>query len=227
MFAILQALVRGGHAQLPERMKDEFAVALIDQKVREAESALSLAKDALANLLVRLRRERAALSDLRSRITDLEERTVSALRGGNEKLATNAATLIAELQGEEEARAGTVSRLEERTSQLRLSIERAHRRVVGLRHGAMTARSIERERAAQRQLGKFLREPDPDAEQLICRVLEADDPFETEEARREIDADLNGEAIRERLAEAGHRAPTKPRAADVLARLRASATTDA
>ena len=227
MFAILQTLVRGGHAQLPERMKDEFAVALIDQRVREAESALSLAKDALANLLVRLRRERAALSDLRSRITDLEERTVSALRSGNGKLATNAATLIAELQGEEEARAGTVSRLEERTSQLRLSIERAHRRVVGLRQGAMTARSIERERAAQRRLGKFLREPDPDAEQLIQRVLEADDPFESDEARREIDADLNGEAIRERLAEAGHGAPTKPRAADVLARLRASATTDA
>ena len=222
MRTILGLLARGSRARAAERLTDEFAVALIDQKVCEAEAGLRAAKDALASLIVRLRRERASLAGLRERKADLERRALSALDGGDEELAARAAGMIAEMEGEESLRTDTVSRLDRRTAQLRLSIERAHRRVVDLRQGAMTARAVERERAAQRRIGAAFREADPEAEALIARVMEADDPFETAEARREIDAELNGETVVAELGRRGHGAPLRPSGADVLARLRAA-----
>lgn len=225
MLTILRTLARGSVARANERLADEFAVELIDQKVREAEAGLAAAKDTLATLIVRLKRERAALADRRKRKGDLEARTLSAMERGDDDLARSGADLIAELEGEETARAHTVSRLETRTGQLRLSIERAHRRVVSLRQGAMTARSIDRERTAQRRLGKHFAQPDPEAEELIRRVMEADDPFERAEVRREIDAELRGDAIMERLGERGHGAPTRSNADTVLDRLRAKRET--
>lgn len=59
-----------------------------------------------------------------------------------------------------------------------------------------------------------------EAETLIARVANQDEPYEQSEVLDEIDAQLSHENIKDRLVEAGYGDAGKTRAEDVLARLR-------
>ena len=225
MLAILDIIHRGLRGRATDALVDRNAIVLIEQRVREAEASLRGGKDALASLIVRQRRETASLREVEARVTDLEVRTVSAMRAGDDELAASAADTIAELEREAETRRLSVSRLEKRIGQLRLSIERASRRVAHLRQGAADARSAQRERTAQVRFSDLDAGVDTEAEALIARVLEGDDPFELGEVRREIDRDLSGDTITDRLAEQGHGSPRKTDGSAVLKRLRAQTQT--
>ena len=61
-----------------------------------------------------------------------------------------------------------------------------------------------------------------EAEQLISRVLGKDDPFERSEILADINRDLDGENIADRMADAGFGSATRSTADDVLARLKSS-----
>ena len=226
MLAIIDTLLRGARARAGERLRDEHAVELLDQKIRDAEAGLGHAKRTLAALVVRLRRERAALGTLETRLAELENRARQALAAGRDDLAGDAAEAIAEMENERAVRRGAVERVDARATRMRLSVERAHRRLVALRQGAMTARSVDAERRAQGRLvealgaGRHGAGDMEEAEALVARVLGQDDPLEEAEARAEIERDLSGEGAAERLAEAGFGARARTGRDDVLARLR-------
>ena len=59
-----------------------------------------------------------------------------------------------------------------------------------------------------------------EAEALIARVTEGDDPFEQSEILREIDRDLTHTDMADRLADAGFGTSSRSSAASVLARLK-------
>ena len=59
-----------------------------------------------------------------------------------------------------------------------------------------------------------------EAEELIAKVMQSDDPFEKSEILGEIDARLNHDTLADRMAEKGLGASTKTTAADVLARFK-------
>ena len=229
MLALFDTLLRGARARAEDRATDAFAIELLDQKVRDAEGGLTAAKGTLAGLVMRLRREREALADVERRIAELESRAREALRAGSDDLAGEAAGVIAEMEGERGARRATVERIEARAARMRLSIERAHRRLVSLRQGALTARSVNSERLAQGRLhrslhgsphGSMAASDFEEAEALVERVMRRADPLEEAEVREEIERDLSGAGVAERMAEAGFGAATRPRADDVLARLK-------
>lgn len=105
---------------------------------------------------------------------------------------------------------------------MRLSVERAHRRIIGLNQGMISARAIDAERKAQSRLNRSIGRTASlnEAEELLARIKGSSDPFEEASILDEIDGELRHEAIRERLAEASHGPATKVRAEDVLARLK-------
>ena len=57
MLNVLKTLFLGASARAEEQLTDHFAIDLIEQKIREAEGALSLAKTTLAALIIRQRNE--------------------------------------------------------------------------------------------------------------------------------------------------------------------------
>ena len=57
MFKTLNTLFLGASGRADEKLKDHFAIELIDQKVREAEQQLKTAKGQLAMLMQRERSE--------------------------------------------------------------------------------------------------------------------------------------------------------------------------
>lgn len=223
MFGTLRTLMTGANARGEEHLRDVFAIELIDQKIREAETALKSAKVALAGLIQRERAETRQLDQLGKRIADLTDRARAALAEGREDLAQEAAQAIAQMENEERLRRETVQRLETRILHLRQSVETANRRIIDLKQGAVAARAARREQDIQKRLGRHLGTENAfeEAQDLIERVLKRDDPFEQSQILTEIDRGLDKADVADRLAEAGFGPATRTTAADVLNRLKA------
>jgi len=221
MLELLSTLIKGTNARAIETATDVFAIDLINQKIREAEAGVNNAKQALASLIMRQRAEETALGALRYRKGVMEDRVRKALAAGNDTLAHDGAVALAEMENEEAARADTVAKVGDRVARLRLSVEKAHRRVVDLRQGAITARAIDLERKSQRRVTRALgASAAEEAEALIRRVADQDDPLMQSDVLEEIDNSLSHKTTEDRLADAGFGPPTKVRAEDILARLR-------
>lgn len=222
MLDLLSTLFRGANAKASETVTDHFAIDLINQKIREAESGVEGAKHALAALIIRQRGEQKTLDALGVRKAILENRVREALAAGNETLALEGANAIAEMENEATIRAETLARLSERVARLRQSVEKAHRRVADLRQNAMAARAIDLERRSQRRLNRSLDGGSAihEAEKLIQRVTDQDDPLEQSGVLDEIDNALSHRSAEDNLAAAGFGPATKTRAQDVLTRLR-------
>ena len=222
MFATLRVLFDGERARAEDRLKDTYAVELIEQRIREAESNLSAAKLTLASLIQRKRSEERLAETLGTRIKTLEGRAREALEAKREELAKEAAQSIADMENERQVRRNTIERLESRIGQLQGSVEAAHRRIIDLRQGAITARAVRREQAIQKRLNRTVASTSAadEAEALIKRVVDQDDPFEQSEILRGIDRQLSGQSADEKLADAGFGDPTKVTAKSVLDRLK-------
>lgn len=223
MFRTLTTLMNGANARAEERVRDHYSIELIDQKIREAEASLKAAKFSLASLIQRERSELRQVEALSNRVVDLTQRAKLALADGREDMATEAAGAIAQLENELVVRRTTVERLETRILKLRQSVEGASHRITDLKQGAIAARAAKKEADIQRHLGRHVSQDTAfeEAEELIARVLNRDDPFEQTQILSEIDEGLDRSDMTERLSDAGYGDPLKSTAQDVLQRLRA------
>ncbi|PXW68955.1 phage shock protein A (PspA) family protein [Loktanella sp. PT4BL] len=224
MFKTLATLINGQNARAEDRVRDAFAIELIDQKIRESEASLRAAKATLASLIQRQRSEEKQHAGLKNRINDLTKRAREALDNDREDLATEAARAIANMENELAVRSETLDRLDQKVVRLRTSIESGHRRIIDLKQGAIQARAVRREQNIQMQMTKtgVQNGSVEEAEELIARVLGRDDPFERSEILADINRDLEGGNLTDRMADAGFGSATRATADDVLARLKSS-----
>jgi len=224
MFRTLATLINGQNARAEDRVRDAFAIELIDQKIRESENSLRAGKATLASLIQRQRSEEKQHAILKTRIDDLTKRAKEALDNDREDMASEAARAIASMENELSVRSETLDRLDQKVIRLRSSIESGHRRIIDLKQGAIQARAVRREQNMQvHMVANGLQEGAvEEAEELIARVIGKDDPFERSEILSDINRDLNNDTITDRMADAGFGAATRSTADDVLARLKSS-----
>lgn len=222
MFRTLSTLIAGVNARSEDRVRDAFAIELIDQKIREAETSLKAAKATLASLIQRQRSEMRQRDALSTRIKDMISRAQKAVDADRDDLAAEAAQAVAQMENELQQRDETCARLDQKVIRLRTSIDAGHRRIIDLKQGAIQARAVRREQAIQSKLNSTIGTTSnvEEAEELIARVMGRDDPFEQSEILREIDRDLGHETLSNRLADNGFGPATRTTANDVLARLK-------
>lgn len=224
MFKTLATLINGQNARAEDRVRDAFAIELIDQKIRESENSLRAAKATLASLIQRQRSEEKQHTALKTRISDLTKRAKEALDNDRDDMAAEAARAIANMENELTVRTETLDRLDQKVIRLRTSIESGHRRIIDLKQGAIQARAVRREQNIQVQMTRTGVQSGSveEAEELISRVLGKDDPFERTEILAEINSDLDGDSLADRMADAGFGDATRSTADDVLARLKST-----
>ncbi|MBL4678304.1 MAG: PspA/IM30 family protein [Mucilaginibacter sp.] len=222
MFKTLSTLIAGVNARSEDRVRDAFAIELIDQKIREAEAGIKAAKATLASLIQRQRSEERQKQNLDTRIKDMTKRAEQAIENDRDDMATEAAHAIAQMENELAIRRETLARLDQKTVRLRSSIEAGHRRIIDLKQGAIQAKAVRHEQAIQSRLNTTIGRTSnvEEAEELIARVMGRDDPFEQSEILREIDRDLGHESLADRMADQGFGPATRTTADDVLARLK-------
>lgn len=220
MISIMKTLFTGANARAEDRLKDTFALELIDQKIRETETQLKAAKATLASLVQRQRSEQRQFDGLQARIATMMDRTRDALASNRQDLATEAASAIATMENEANLRQDTLNRLDHQVLRLRNSVETAHRRIIDLKQGAISAKAIKREQTIQTKIHSTIGQTSSadEAEELIARVVGKDDPFEQSQILAEINASLNHTNLEDRMSAAGFGDATKTTGADVLAR---------
>ncbi len=222
MFGTIRTLWAGAEARADEKLRQTYAVELIDQKIREAEAALSQAKGVLASLILRERGETRALAVLTQRLADMTARAQAALAGGRDDLALQAAEAIAAMENETTLRRETQNRLQARILRLQDSVASGHRKIIDLRQGAVAARAFRDEQALQARLRPTLAGPSAiaEAEGLIAQVLGRADRYEEAEVLDGIERGLSGADVAERLGAAGFGAAVKMTGAQVMERLK-------
>jgi len=203
-----------------QALETENAAIIIEQKIREADAAHTNAKRGLATLITRTKSERRALARIDQRLADLNPRIEAALSAKKQDLALDAARLCAELENEKATRLQTLENSQEKADRIRLHIEKTQRRLIDLRQGLHTAQSIETERRAISQMRGNLSANSAiqEGEAVLGRLLASDDPTQIMETYDQINAELSGETVLDRLTEAGFGTSDKVRAEDILAR---------
>lgn len=221
MFQTLKTLFNGISVQEEKRVRDLYALDLIDQKIAETESGLNGAKASLAALIQRHRAEEKQTKALENRIGDLMKRAKEALDKKLTDLATETAGAVAEMENELVRRKDTVTRLDSKITSLRLRVEKAQRRLVDLRQGAISAKAIRAEQNATRRVaGSLPNAPAKEAQELIDGIIGSDEKENLADIYKELDNDLNKRNLEERLGASGCGDATKTTAADVLAKLK-------
>lgn len=223
MISTLKTLFAGANARMEESIRDNFAVELIDQKIREAENGIRLAKSTLAGLIQRQRSEQHLLEALEERTETMLTRAREALDEGREELATEAADAIAQMENEQTLRRATLERIDLQVTRLHASVEAGHRRIVELKQGAITAKAIKREQSIHSRLNSTPASTSAadEAQELINRVVGQNDPFEQSQILDEINASLNQTDLEDRMAGAvSGQKKSRATANEVLARLK-------
>ena len=224
MFKTLVTLMRGRAFEVEQRVKDQNALALLDQQMRDAAGIVERARKALALAMAQERQETQRLDQMKAQINDLEQRAVAALQGGREDLAQQAAQRLAMLEADAAASARAQQLFATEIDKLDAQMRKQAARLAELERGRRIARAAHATRATRR--GGF--EPAypcentiADAETTLARLREQQ--AETEAAQTALDA-LNlaqdAENVAETLARECFGPAKEPRAAEILARLK-------
>ena len=225
MFKTLTTLFKAQSHQVEEALIDATTAAILSQKISEAEAGHAEAKRMLATMIAQEKTDTKLLNAVDARVQSMTDAATKAMTAGAEKLAADAAVQIAELENERAGREQSLEALRERINRLRHTIEKAQRKLVDLRQRAAQAKQAEREGAARAKLGKSIGGYGSlsEAENIADRIDGMPDQVEAWDAFDELDAELSGKSVEQRLAEEGHGGSDKVTATSVLERLKAQA----
>jgi phage shock protein A len=227
MFKTVVTLLRGRAVEAEERLADRHALALLDQQMRDSALAIDRARKALAIAIAQDKAEAQKTQAARARIAELEGRALEALGGGSEDLAQAAAKSIAAIEADVQACESARRLFAAEIERLESHVGRQSVRFAELERGRRLARAAEAVRVARRgrlEPPSFPISTLTEAEATLSRLREQQaQACVAEAALDDLDAETRAVDLNEKLAEEGFGPPTKPRAADVLARLKAQA----
>jgi len=227
MLKTVVTLIRGRAHEAEERLADRHALSLLDQQMRDAAFSLDRAKKALAVAMAQDKAEAHRLEATRAQLAELEMRAVAALKAGREDLAQRAAENIAALEGDAQAAEKARAIFAVEIAKLERHVRNQSARLAELERGRRIARAAEAVRIARR--GRLEDAPChqatlSEAEATLTRLRERQaEVCAAETALDALDAEPGAENLNETLADAGFGPPVKPRASDVLARLKEKA----
>jgi len=228
MFSTLKTIIQGRSERARDNLENTHATLILEQKIREATNGHDKAKRALATLILRERTDAQTLKMLTSRIKDLETRTREALKGGLDALAEEAAESLADLETEKQTREKALEKTKLSTERLRLMIDKCQRRLMELRQGLITAQSIEQERSSSNTLQGDIAGVAAlvEGEAVLQRLMDRPDSVQEMEILDQLNCELSGEDLVERLAAEGIGEPVRTRGQDVLDRLRSQSLSE-
>ena len=133
MLAKLSALFRGTAREAGQAVVDANALKILDQEIRDADTAQGKARDDLAGLVARRRMAENELKSFGDQIAKYESSVRAALSQGKEDLAREVAGRIAELETEIGTRGPMIEGMKEAEARLRTAISTTDHKIETLR----------------------------------------------------------------------------------------------
>ncbi len=221
----MMTAIRGGATEVGEAIVDANALRILEQEIRDAETAIDKAKQSLTRLKsgeIQLKRE---ITTLDADISDYERKAVSALNVGEESLATEAAERIAELEAERNEKRTEQSALDTEVNKIHAMIKARERTIQKNKRELEKVRTMEELQRATTSVSKNFAATGSSSHRVseaLERVktkqqgwkdsMEAGEWLEEKESSDDLDAKLRAKGI----------GPSSSgSASDVLARLKA------
>ncbi len=217
--------LRGGASEVGEVIVDANAIRILEQEIRDAETAIGNAKQSLTRMKsaeIKLKREIATLDQDAG---DYERKAVAALNTGEEALAAEVAERIAELEEERAEKAGEQAALDAEVHKIHSMIKARERTIQKNKRELDKVRTVQELQRATESVSKNFAATGSSGHRVskaLERVkakqqgwqdrMEAGEWLEGQEAGDDIDAKLRAKGIGTSGASA---------AEDVLARLKA------
>ena len=216
--------LRGGASEVGEAVIDANAVRILEQEIRDAETAIGKAKQSLTRMKgteIRLKRE---ISVLDTDIADYEQKALAALNGGEEALATQVAERIAELESERSENGSEQASLEAEINRIHAMIKARERTIQKNKRDLDKVRTVrELQRATESVSTNFA--ATGSSEHRVAKALERvkskqqnwQDRMQAGDWMTEKDS---GDDLDAKLRAKGIGGSGTPAASDVLARLK-------
>ena len=133
MLAKLSALFRGTAREAGQAVVDANALKILDQEIRDADTAQGKARDDLAGLVARRRMAENEMKSFGDQIAKYESSVRAALSQGKTDLAREVAGRIAELETEIGTRGPMIEGMKEAEARLRTAISTTDQKIETLR----------------------------------------------------------------------------------------------
>ena len=133
MLAKLSALFRGTAREAGQAVVDANALKILDQEIRDADTAQGKARDDLAGLVARRRMAENELKSFGEQIVKYESSVRAAMSQGKTDLAREVAGRIAELETEIGTRGPMIEGMKEAEARLRTAISTTDHKIETLR----------------------------------------------------------------------------------------------
>ncbi|MDP3081554.1 MAG: PspA/IM30 family protein [Brevundimonas sp.] len=133
MLAKLSALFRGTAREAGQAVVDANALKILDQEIRDADTAQGKARDDLAGLVARRRMAENEMKSFGDQIAKYESSVRAAMSQGKTDLAREVAGRIAELETEIGTRGPMIEGMKEAEARLRTAISTTDQKIETLR----------------------------------------------------------------------------------------------
>ena len=217
--------LRGGASEVGEAVIDANAVRILEQEIRDADTAIGKAKQSLTRMKgteIRLKREIGVLD---ADISDYEQKAMAALNNGEEALATEVAERIAELETDRNDKGSEQAALDAEINKIHAMIKARERTIQKNKRELDKVRTVrELQRATESVSSNFA--ATGSSEHRVAKALERvkakqqnwQDRMQAGEwmAEKEGGDDLDAKLREKGIGDSG-----SPGASDVLARLKA------
>ncbi|MCQ4294608.1 PspA/IM30 family protein [Pseudomonas stutzeri] len=145
----LLTALRGGVNEAGEAVVDSQALRILDQEIRNADSELRKAKEALAEIMAKQKLAAERVNKATTAISEYEQYALKALEAGDEPLAKEVAAKIANLEAEQIAEREQADNYAESVAQLRKAVSQAEAHIKRLKQQVDTVKATESVQKAQ------------------------------------------------------------------------------
>lgn len=224
LFRKLFSLGKGAATEVAETIIDSQALRILDQEIRDAETALSKARDELAALMAKRAVLDRKITELKEQISGYEAKGSKALSLGQEDLAREVAQRIAALEQELTANDTSATAYRSAEAKMRATITQTEGRIATLKREIDTVRATEAVQKAQAAVAAkhsgvntALGDATASLERLKARQAEQEARFA---AADELEQQKTGADLDQRLAALGIGDKGADRADEIMARFK-------
>jgi phage shock protein A len=141
--------LRGGATEVGESIVDQQALRILDQEIRDADSALANAKRELVTIMAKHKLSADRVGEYNAKIKDLESKAMAAIQANREDLALEVAEAISTLTNELDVEQKQASEFGGYADSMRKDITKAEARIKSLRQQVDMAKARDSVQKAQ------------------------------------------------------------------------------
>lgn len=207
IFNKLISAVRGGATEVGEAIVDSQAIRILDQELRDAKTALTDAKTNLTSIMAEKMGVERKVKDLNEKIQEHEGYAMQAINKGDESLAMDVATKIADFEQELTIQKGIQDGYESKVMVLKKMIRQTERNIQAMDREVSVVKTTEKvQKANELAAAKFsgsnssLTNATDSLQRIKARQQKREDQSA---AAMELEAETTGDDLKARLKNAG------------------------